>query len=396
MMRKLGWLVALVMLASCKKGGGSTADGGATEGASVLGGEVDAFLRDENAPLTPAIEEKLLLGLKDCNVTDAGIESSCEGLKRWDKSRGRKTAVKQLLGGSNSLGARYIGDASPAIRFKAADLMSSMLGADASTQKIIVDAAKKEQVPAVLANMIQAVGSKHKGNADITQLLMTSADHPSERVRTEAMGWFLTSFGQGVPGTFEKVTDKLAKDPSLKLRGYLCSRLYGSQDERALPLFESNLLTNKATPVEVYTGCWNGVIAAWTGFPKPEKPSQKAYELTLKVLESTPRTKERPPWSGMSTLRASTLVPKPGDTFGLAWVNKVKPWYKQERLFSGLEAVAVDPNANWMARTAAIDVLKELEAPLATLERIQKKYAASASGDDSLVKKKVEDVIAKR
>jgi hypothetical protein len=388
---------------ACKKGGdksggpgGSGSGSGSTAAAAAEAagaGDLASFLKDENAPLTPAIEEQLLLGLKDCAVTDAGIDPKCEGLKTWTAARGRKTAAKQLLGGTTNLGAKYIGHESPAIRFKAADLMSSLFGADASTQKTMVEAANKEKVPGVLANMIQAVGSKHKGNADVKALLMTGADHPSERVRTESMGWFLTSFGQGVPGTFEKVMTAMDKDPSVKVRSTLCGRLYGSSDDRAIPILEKYLVTDKTTPDDLYRGCWDGAIAAWTGYAKPEKPNQKAFELTCKVLEAAPRTKERPPWTGISTLKSAKTDLKPDDKFGQEWLAKVKPWYKQDRLLKGLEGVVSDSNANWLGRNSGLEAMKDLGAPKATFERVQKKYAAATSGDDAQVKRKVEEIL---
>lgn len=207
----------------------------------------------------------------------------------------------------------------------------------------------------------------------------------------EALGWFLTSFGEGVPGTFEKVTEKMTKDPSNKVRAHLCGRLYGSRDDRAIPMFEK-YLGDKSTPDEVFRGCWDGVIAAWTGYARPEKPNQKAFELTVKVLEATPRTKERPPWTGMSSLKSAKTELKPDDKFGQEWLAKVKPWYKKDRLLKALEAVAADSAANWMARTGAAEAMKELGAPKDAFERLQKKYEKAASGDDGLVKKKVDEL----
>src|SRR5690349_3285050 len=95
-----GWWSRLVVVglvvglsAGCKKPDDKTKGDAGAGASALLPGDLDAFLRDEAAPLTPEIEEKLLLGLKDCGVTDAGIDASCEGLKRWSKSRGRKTAT---------------------------------------------------------------------------------------------------------------------------------------------------------------------------------------------------------------------------------------------------------------------------------------------------------------
>jgi hypothetical protein len=392
-------LLSAVVLVGCKKkeedkaGAGNVIPKEASSVAAAAGAnDLAAFLKDENAPLTPEMEEKLLLGLKDCPMTETGIDDKCEGLKTWNKSRGRKTAAKQVLGGSGSLGAKYIGNESPAIRFKSADLLSSLFGADPGTQKLIIEAANKEKVPAVLANMIQAVGSKHKGNEEIKALLMKGADHESERVRTESLGWFLTSFGADVPGTFEKAADKLDKDPSIKVRSHLCSRLYGSGNEKAIPLLDK-YLNDKNTPPDLYRACFDGAIAAWTGFPKPENPNQKAYELTMKQLEAPTRTKERPPWASISTLRASKTEYKADDSFGQKWLEKTKGWYKKDRLLKALEGLAGDSNANWIGRSSAIDTMKELGAPKPTFEKLQKKFEKADKGDDSLVKKKLDDVL---
>ena len=40
-----------------------------------------------------------------------------------------------------------------------------------------------------------------------------------------AMTWFTNSFGEGVEGTFDKVLEKVDKDPSMNVRRYLCSQL---------------------------------------------------------------------------------------------------------------------------------------------------------------------------
>ena len=129
---------------------------------------------------------------------------------------------------------------------------------------------------------------------------------------------------------------------------------------------------------------------------KPERPHQKAFELTVKLLDATPRTKERPPWTGFTAIGASKTDVKPDDTFGNAWLNKVKPWYKPEKLHKGLEAVAGDPNAYWMARTGAIEALKNTGGPPAAFDRLAKKYEKLDKGDDGLVKKKIDEVAKKK
>ncbi len=385
-------LLAVPLLAlstACKKPGASDADGGPAPSA---GANLDEWLADDKSPLTPEIEEQFLQELKDCKVDDSGVDSTCEAQKRWAKSRSHKSLVKAAVG-SSSLGAKYIGDASPAIRLTAAGLMGSLFGADAKSLEIVVDAANKEAIPGVLAKMINTVGSKVKDDS-VRTLVMKSTDHESERVRTESLSWLTTSFATGVDGAWEKTVEKLDKDPSIKVRAFVCSRLYGTSDERAVPILD-RYLSDKSTPNDLYKGCFDGATSTWTGFPKPAKPSKKGYEVSMRHLEEVPRTKERPPWSSISTLRSANTDVKPTDTFGTRWVENVKGWYKQDRLLKALEALVGDSNANWIGRTSAIDAMKELGAPKATFERMLKKFEKADKGDDSQVARKLRELLKK-
>ncbi len=386
----------------CKQGGGDTTGGDKDKGTtSASAGPADkvqdkatalkAFLKDESAALTPEIYEQLVLTLADCKVNDDGIDGNCEAYKTFQKARNRNTSLKDLAGMNAKIGAKLIDHESPAVRLQSASLMGSMLGTGGSTQKTIVEAADKEKVPGVLRSMIRTVGSSLKQNADVKALVMRGADHESEAVRTESVSWLLTSFADGVDGAFEKAVEKLDKDPSIKVRRFACSRLYGTSDERALKSFEKYLFA-KDTDAELFRGCFEGVIGAWTGFPFPKKPNQKAYEMTLKVLEAKPRTKDQPPWMGMSTLRASKTEFDDKDSFSKEWLAKVKGWYKKDKLLAALESVAVDPASHWMARTGALEVMKELKAPKAAFDRVAKAYDKKDTGDDGMVKKKAVEI----
>lgn len=79
----LGLVAMLTIAPGCKpkdKDGKKESPGSAASAiGDAVGGDLQSFLKDENAPLTPQIEEQLLLGLKDCAVNDSGIDPSCEG-----------------------------------------------------------------------------------------------------------------------------------------------------------------------------------------------------------------------------------------------------------------------------------------------------------------------------
>jgi hypothetical protein len=401
------WSVLAVVVLACSSGSdpapttakpGETKPATTTDPAAAVGKKLDdieSFLNDNSKSLTPDLYEKLVLALETCTVSDDhGIDYKCPALKNLEKARNRNTSLKDLVGASSSIGKKHIGHTSPAVRLQSARMMGSIFGSNNDTQALILEAAAKEKEPAVLKTMINVVGSRHKGNDGITELLMKNAEHANEKVRMESLGWFVSSWSEGLPKTFDKVLEHLDKDPSMNVRAYLCGSLFRSYDMRALDKFEK-YLNAKDTPKELFSGCWNGAIGAWTGFPLPDKPQKRAYDLTLKILNTKPRTQDRPPWSGISTLRAAKTEFKPTDSFGNAWLGKVKDWYKKDKLIAGLESLATDDQANWMARTGALDVMQELGAPKATFEGLQKKYAAAATGDNSMVKKRIEDLLKK-
>ncbi|MCC6215501.1 MAG: HEAT repeat domain-containing protein [Polyangiaceae bacterium] len=393
--RSFAVVTTCAALAACAKGGDTAPAGSASASAAASAApadDVEAFLRDPKAELSEELYDRLVAGMAECTLVGPAVDPKCAGYDRFRRARSRAAAQKNLGTLNANVGRKHIGHASAAVRLQAAQLLQSAFGVDASAQGAVVEAGKKETEPAVLAAMLRVVGSRHKQAEDVKALLLQMADHADETVRKEALSWFLTSFGEGVPGTFEKVLERMEKDPSVTVRAFLCDRLYGSGDERALPVFEK-LLKDKETPKQVYDGCWSGLIKSWTGFPRPSNPSKKGYELTLSILEAKPRTGERPSWSGLANLRAAQTEFRPNDKFGTEWFEKVKPWYKRDRLLKVLEDLVTDPKANWMARTGAVDVMKELGAPKAVFERLLKKYEKADKGDDAHVKRRVEDAL---
>lgn len=358
---------------------------------AISSAELDAFLKDTSQPLTVERYEHFLLRLEDCKLTQRGIDSKCEAHSRLRKARNRATPPKQLASMSSALGQKLIRHRSPAIRYQAAQLLKAAIRDREQATRAVLTAAKTEQHPAVLSSMVRVVGARHKQDPEVKALLLRLADHDDEAVRQEAMSWFLTRFGEGQPDTFDKVLEKLDKDPSLKLRKFLCSRLYGSSDERAIAVFE-RVLRDSDAPTQLRDGCWQGTIGAWTGFPKPEKPSKRAYELTLEILEQKPRGRHTPPWTGLRNLRAAKTDYLERDKFGRKWLKKVEAWYDKPRLMKALLSVVNDKAAFWMARTSAIDVLDDLGFEPEKLEALEQKYE-KATGDDVHVRRKLHDLL---
>ncbi len=383
--------VASGVLAACVSKKDKTSPAPPASASAAAADPVAAFLADKSQPLTPEIEEKLLLALKSCKVDDNGIQPRCPEYRNFNQARVRKWKAADPAAEGAAIGLKHLGDESPAVRLMSARMMGAKTGSSPATRKALLAAADKEKVAGVLVSMLRALGPHQQGDAGIGKLLMKSADSPSQRVRMEAMGWLLTPAGAAIDGSFKKISDALAKDPSAQVRTYLCSRLYGSGNADAIPLLQKYLLA-KDTPPQMMGGCFQGLVGAWTGYPRPKKPSKEAYELTLKVLKATPRTEQRPPWTGISSLRAARTDIRPGDAGGKKWLDNVKGWYKQQDLLAALESVAGDLDANWLARSSALDVMRQLGAPKADYKRVLAHYA-KATGRDLSVKNRIQALI---
>ncbi len=372
-----------------KPSGGAAPAPAPSESASAQ--DLEGWLADESAALTEDVYRRFILALTTCQVNERGIDPRCEAYRQLKQARGRTTSPAALVAMNEVLSKEFIGHEHPAVRWQATQLLKAVYGLKPETEELVLAAARKEKEPSVLIALTRVVGAKHQERAEVKELLMTLSQHESEHVRQEAMSWFLTAFGVGVEGTFERVLDRVENDPSINVRRFLCGRLYGSEDERAIPVFEK-YLNQPDVDIKLFEGCWQGVINAWTGFPKPRKPSQAAYELTLKVLERKPRTRTSPPWTSFRNLRAAKASYPERDEAGRAWLAAVKPWYKPERLIKALENIALDREAYWMTRTAALDVMRDLDVTEASFQALAKAYEKPTK-DDVHVQRKIHEIL---
>ncbi|MGK0360508.1 MAG: hypothetical protein ACI9U2_002821 [Bradymonadia bacterium] len=328
---------------------------------------IGAGLKSKGPGLTEAQFETLLLGLKDCEVKDSGIDRKCEAYKAYREGRkNRGTLVKDWGGMLSGMGRKHIKNTAPAVRIQAANLMGSIFGSSKESQAAIITAAKSEAHPRVLKAMLRSISSSIAKNDDVRKLMLDKASHPDQKVRMEVVGSLTSSWARGTEGTLEKAMEMVEKDAAPEVRQYACRRLGERADARALPLLKT--LTASATDEKLYSACVRGVIAMWSS-PVPHKaPSEDAFKHTLALFKKTPRSKSHPPWTSISAV---------------AWASKKRfqdaaPWYKNAELVAVLMDVVKDRQANWLARTGGVDALKRLGATPAQFGELAKSYADAA------------------
>ena len=345
---------------------------------------MQAFLEDPKAPLTPIILQAFVASLANCKLTRFGPNYKCEDYKRYRKARTRR-ADGNLLAMTANVGMKLIGHRSPVVRYVAAGLMNSPFALQKKPMGIIVKAARTEKNPFVLARMLNTVGSQVKKDPGVKKLLLDSADHADHNVRMAAMTWFTNTFAEGVPKVLNKVLHRVRKDPNVDVRAFLCSRLYGTGDRRAIRVIK-RFLKDKKTPRKLYAGCFRGLVGAWIGIPRPKNPSKEAYLYTLKLLRKKPRDNDHPPWTIFSTLGYATEQAK--HTFQQQWLKKVKGWYRAEPQRKVLAEIILDDNVRWLGRSAAVRSYLRLGATKADLKRLRK--ALGKGKNDRFVLKAME------
>lgn len=360
----------------------------AIDAAKSATGTAAAMLKPGEAP-TPEMLEKLLVGLSACELTERGIDRKCEAWVAFDAARksSRSAAVKNLGGIYADLGRKHIKHEHPAVRLQAASMMGSIFGASKDSQGVLIEAAKTEQDPRVLREMIRAVGSSVGKNPAVKELLLATAGNKDDKVRIEVVSWLTSSWADKTEGTLEKAMEIAEQDTSDDVKRFACKRLGERGDERALPLLKKMTDVKNPKVLEddrMFSACFEGVIAMWSA-PVPHKtPSEAAYKHTLALLTSKKaRGDKNPPWTVFSRLR---------------WAKKPKfqeaaGWYKGADVQKALSDIVMDRKTNWMARTGAVDTMKELGAEKAAFEKLAKAYEG-AERQDAHVLKKIEKVLA--
>ena len=129
-----------------------------------------------------------------------------------------------------------------------------------------------------------------------------------------------------MPGVFDKILEKTNSDPDDHVRSVACSALSATEDPKAIPVFQK-IIEDSSTKDELRQGCFEGLVETWTGYPYPKSPNKDGYELTMKVLEGKTRSKEMPPWRGLSKLGYAKTEYKDYDKSGKDWYNTAKAFY---------------------------------------------------------------------
>jgi hypothetical protein len=404
-MNRLAVLCTVIVLSSCGKQSdksepapdpatkmqdkaADTVNAGIDKATAAVDKAKDTVTASEDA-LTLEAYEKLVLGLAGCKLQGYSIDSKCDGAKALeDALKNTKTNMKDLLGFNAQLGQKLIGHTAPAVRVKAASLMSSVVGTAGASQDAIVAAAEKETDPGVLQAFIRTVSNDGAKNPKVGAMLMKTVEHADKEVRLQSVYALSSSWNRELAGGAEKLAAVAETDADAKVRQAACE--YGGKlgNQAMLPVLEK--LTAKSDDKDMYAACMEGLGAMFHQYPFYETKNEAAYKLFLKRLDATPRSEHAPPWGVMSLFRYA------GDAKHekLAEWKKQATWFKPADVKKALASVIADKKTNWMARTAAVESFAALGATKAEIEGLKKGYDGKDPNDTHVVKK-IDETAAK-
>ncbi|MDY0001527.1 MAG: HEAT repeat domain-containing protein [Polyangia bacterium] len=317
--------------------------------------KVDKALKDDRPPLTMEQYEKYILALSACKLQEWGVDNKCEQHKTLQEARSAKGALTQLFGKYQEIGLKHMKHENDTVRYYAIGLLGTGMW---NTQKeevatAVIAASENEKNHLVLRQMIQVLATSARKHPSIAKWLVEKmSKHENENVRSSAAG-YLASANRGIEGFLARMIEMIQKDPSDKVKQMACKRAYEHWDDKILPIYQK-LTANDKDP-GLYSSCLEGLFNMWNAFVFLEKPSEKAFKLTLQRMYDKPRTKNRPPWTIM---RGFGRIPM--EKVENSNEKRIPAWYKEPLVIKAMLDVARDPAANWMSRTGAVSALAEL------------------------------------
>jgi hypothetical protein len=291
--------------------------------------------------------ERIIRNVEGCALEGYQVDPACKGLHEMTAGLVDVPADKRA-----ELGRAMIGNASPAVRIKAAELMNIQHGKGPKPehQDVIAEAASHERDPNVLRAFIKVIADKAASNPKVAQVLLAATEHADKDVRLQAVNALTSPANRGLAGAPAKLIQLAENDREPKVRSAACAYAGKLGSDELLPMYDK--LTSSATDPDLYAACMEGLVRMFHDHPSFETANEGAYRLFLKRIAATPRTEQTPPWNVMSTF---CYFSHESDLDKLAAWKKRAPWFKATEVKRVMADVIGDKSANWMARSAAVE-----------------------------------------
>lgn len=306
--------------------------------------------------LTDVEYEALWLAYSKVNLNEEKLE-----LENSDALKAIHTLLREHKRPANASAIQesLLTNSSPQVRGLAMGQFTSLFGVKKDNIQKLLTVLEKEENPYVLQQGVRALSNELKTDG-VAKFVFAQAKNENPKVRRVAAWAIGNSWSQGVPGINDEANALLA-DKDEEVRRAMLGCVGKLNDESFIP--ELVKVLNDDQQYKLHPEAMRSLYTLWYDYPFHKNTSKAAYEATINYLKKKPRTENIPAWSSIGELRSKAESNYP------AWQAKAT-YYNNAEYIKLMSDIATDVNANWLGRSAAIDVIATIGTK-ADLERVQ-------------------------
>ncbi|MBO4793760.1 MAG: HEAT repeat domain-containing protein [Deltaproteobacteria bacterium] len=303
------------------------------------------------AAMTQDEYEAVLDTLSCCDIdqTKLAFAGKCATNEALGLLRKEKAKIPSI----NPLVPKLIKSSAPQVRARAYEELSGLFGSSSQDVALAKEAIASETDPYALKMLIWK-GVSNLGNKvpEVATFLVNMAKHEHPQVRWAAAVALGNTWSDKVPGAVDTII-ALIGDEDKNVRQIACGGAGKLGDEKVIgPIVD---VLNDETKADMHSRCMQGLTTLWLDYPFHKRYSEAAYKATMDYYKKTPRTDKIPVWA---TIKLAGEYAKPvGKKDAFAEWKSQASYYKPDELIAVMTDIVKDPQANWMGRTAALNVI---------------------------------------
>lgn len=236
----------------------------------------------------------------------------------------------------------------PQVRGYGASLFGGWFGASDSDIERAKKLLETEEDDYVLYKLMDSLSNELATDPSVKDFAFRLAASENPKLRATAAYGIGNSWSKSVDGAVDKIIE-LINDEDAMVRSVACRRAGQLEDEAVIePLVA---ILDNADDYELHGDCVSSLVDLWWDYPFMEAHSEKAYRATMDYLRKTPRTDNVPYWIAVGSFKTINE-----DQFD-EWKAGAS-YYDTDEIYEVMVEIVKDENANWLGRSAAIDVIQ--------------------------------------
>lgn len=233
----------------------------------------------------------------------------------------------------------------PQVRGYAISNVGSLLGVSDSHIAAAKEMLKNEKDPYVICRVVRALANEGGKDADIGAFLLNAAKSENSKVRREAAMAIGSSWNKDLDGAVDTMIT-LMSDSDNDVRSKAYEYAGGLGDEKIIePIV---IMLNNPEDAQLHGNGIDSLNKLWYDFPFHEKTSEAAYKATMDYFKTTPRTRDVPSWTAISSLKNKN------DSHYDEWRAKAT-YFNEDEFAQIMTEIIKDTDAISFARSGAVD-----------------------------------------